>query len=386
MRRHRISIRTRLTALYGTMFFLFGLFLVGAGYLLVQHTLSTGLRDINSAMMLDANSLPDFKRDYWLDRLAEQREAQDSAQRNLLFTSLAATAALGLFSVGVGWIMAGRVLKPLHVIIATARGVAERNLGERIRLIGPEDELKELADTFDEMLERLDRAFDGQRQFVANASHELRTPLAASRTVIQVALGRPDASADTRLLGATLLDINDQQRALTDALLVLARSDYARITPRPVDLGQLARRVSQELGGEADAAAVRFRLDLRPTAANGDATLLEILLRNLAQNAVRHNHPGGHVDIKVCPGERDTARLQVSNTGSAVLTEADIPVIFEPFRRLGAPRTGAGPGAGAGLGLSIARSIVVAHGGRITAAPSPEGGLTVQVVIPAPVS
>ncbi|MGI5216059.1 sensor histidine kinase [Plantactinospora sp. CA-290183] len=382
MGRHRTSIRTRLTLLYGGMFFVAGLLLVGAGYLLARHTLTTGLRDINSAMMLDANSLPEMKRDFWLGRLAEQRAMQEAALRQLLLSSLVATGAVGLLSVGAGWVMAGRVLGPLHRITETARGVAERNLGERIRLAGPADELKELADTFDEMLERLDRAFDGQRRFVANASHELRTPLAASRTLIQVALGRSDASPDARRLGAALLTINDQQRELTDALLVLGRSEYSRITPRPVDLAGIALRVTSELTAEASSAGIGIQVDPGPATAQGDPTLLELLVRNLVQNGIRHNTPGGWVHVALGPAEQGGAWLMVSNTGAKVLTEADIPVIFEPFQRLGAPRTGDGVGGGAGLGLSIVRSISLAHGGQLAAAPRPGGGLTVRVRLP----
>jgi signal transduction histidine kinase len=377
MWRARASIRTRLTLLYGGMVFLAGIVLVGAGYLLVRQTLAVGLRDINTAMSLDIDSLPPEKRWYWLARLDEQRQLQDSALDRLLMYSMVAVAVVGLLSVLAGWVLARRVVNPLGHITRTARSVAGRNLGERIRLVGPDDELKELADTFDAMLERLDLAFDSQRRFAANASHELRTPLTVSRTLIQVALGRPDACAALRRLGTSLLEINIQQQEITDALLMLAHSESTRVQTRPVDLVDLARRAAGELGGEAAHAGVEVRVVGVGAPADGDPVLLESLVRNLVHNGIRYNYPGGWVHVEV-GGDQGGAWLTVGNTSTKVITEAELEVIFEPFQRLGAERTG----SGVGLGLSIVRSCANANGGQVTARPRPGGGLVVHFELP----
>jgi signal transduction histidine kinase len=376
MRLWRASIRTRLTLLYGGMVFLAASLLVGVGYLLVRQTLTVGLRDINGAMQLDVDTLPPEKREFWLGRLAEQRALQDQALDRLLLYFLAATAVVGVLSLLAGWVLSGRVVRPIHHITATARGVAERSLGERIRLTGPDDEMKELADTFDAMLERLDRAFDGQRRFVANASHELRTPLATSRTLIQVALGKPGACRDLRRLGTALLEINSQQQRQTEALLLLARSEQAAVDRQPVDLGEIARRAVASVAEEAATAGVQVHVYGRGHTIEGDPTLLEMLVRNLLLNGVRHNHPDGWVRVE--NGHAGgLAWLEVSNTTTNVLSERDVYLIFEPFHRVGAPRTK--NDSGAGLGLSIVRSIATAHGGRVTARYRDGGELSVRV-------
>jgi signal transduction histidine kinase len=379
MRRTKASIRTRLTLLYGGMAFLAGIALVTASYLLVRHTLTVGLRDINTAMRLDVESLPPQKRDYWLAQLADQRALQEAALGRLLTYSLIATALVALLSVGAGWLMAGRVVRPLHQITHTARGVAERNLGERIRLDGPNDELKELADTFDAMLERLDRAFESQRRFAANASHELRTPLTLSRTLIQVALTKPEASADLRKLGTQLLDINTQQRDLTEALLVLARTEAARIDRQPVDLTHAVQRVAVELAGEASAANVDVAVPDGPAPAEGDPVLLELMIRNLVLNAIRYNHPGGWVRVEA-GNSHDRAWLTITNTSPRSMNASDVETMFEPFRRLGVERTT--NSTGSGLGLSIVRAITNAHGGHVVARPLPTRGLTIRLDLP----
>jgi signal transduction histidine kinase len=298
----------------------------------------------------------------------------------LVVKSLQALGLMSLLSVGFGWAISGRVLAPLHRMTATARKLSEENLHERISLVGPDDELKELADTFDAMLARLESAFDSQRRFVANASHELRTPLSIIRTEVDVALADPDATpGELRRMGEVVRRATERSQGLIDGLLLLARSDRGPAALTPVDLAVLAEEAVAQAAAEAAAAGVELRSRLDPAPTNGDDALLSRLAGNLIENAIRHNEPGGHVEIDTGPGsDAGEIRLAVSNTGT-VIDPADVDGLFEPFRRLGADRVA---GRGAGLGLSIVRSVTVAHGGRITAGPRPNGGLAVEIFLP----
>jgi signal transduction histidine kinase len=395
----RTSIRRRLTVLYSVIFFCAGALVVAAAYFLVQHSLKTGFGDTKQAELFDrlfgddqrfGKQLPSDKPIIVFDdgtaltvgelqsRLTvDQQRLLDDTLDSLLLQSLIAITALGLLSVASGWWISGRVLRPVHRITQTARGVAERNLHERIRLSGPADELKELADTFDGMLERLDTAFDNQQRFVANAAHELRTPLTISRTLVEVALTKPDTQDDLKRLGESLLAVFAHQQRLTDALLMLARSEQAPSVHQPVDLAELAAHALTGMRGEAASAAVDLRGHCQDAPTAGDPVLLGQLAHNLVQNAVRHNRPGGWATVRT-GRDGDVAWLTVSNTGPE-LTDPDVAMIFEPFHRLGAARTGDG---GVGLGLSIVRSIIRAHTGRLEASPRPEGGLEVRVELP----
>jgi signal transduction histidine kinase len=390
-RARRTSIRTRLTAMYAVLFFLAGLLLVLACFLLVRHTLVIAHRTLaDSPLFTVANKVledqPMLRDDdgrlitvaeFRAEVIAEQQRLHDEALRALLVQSLVAAGCVGVLAAGAGWLMAGRALRPLHRITATARTVAERSLDERIHLDGPQDELKQLADTFDAMLERLDRAFDGQRRFVANASHELRTPLTVSRTLIQVALARPDASEDLRTLGQALLEVNTQQRDLTDGLLALARSENMLAEVTDVDLAEVVGRVLQHAAPEAASAGIVLRAARTPATVPGDRVLLELLVRNLVQNGIRYNRAPGWVAVEIGRAGHDVT-IRVSNTGP-VVPAAALESIFEPFRRLGDERTG----RGAGLGLSIVRSVAAAHHGRLSATPRRGGGLVVELTLPA---
>ena len=389
MARRAASIRVRMTLLYGGMFFVAGALLILAGYLFVRNALNAGITELGDSPLFNLahKLLPDKPvltggdgslitvDQFRAQLIAEQQDLQDGALSALLVQSLAAGGVVALAALVAGWVMAGRVLRPLHRITATARGVAERNLGERIHLTGPQDELKELADTFDAMLERLDRAFDGQRRFVANASHELRTPLAVSRTLIQVALGRPDASPDLRELGTALLEVNTRQRELTDGLLVLAQSTDTLADRTVVDLAEIAEETVESEGD----AGVEVCVECEPAPTLGDRVLLALLVRNLVANAVRYNRQGGWVRVRTGCAE-GVAVLTVENTGPVVPADA-VDGIFEPFRRFGAAR--AGDRSGSGLGLSIVRSVARAHDGTVSAVPRDGGGLTVCVELPA---
>jgi signal transduction histidine kinase len=310
-----------------------------------------------------------------VQRAEEHRRNQ--ALQGLLRRSGAAIVLIGLGAVGFGWLMAGRVLRPINDITATARRVAAssgRGLHERIALDGPADELKELADTFDDMLERLDESFAGQRRFVDNASHELRTPLAINRTVLEVTLADPEASADTRQLARTLLATNDRSQRLIEGLLLLARSDNELVEQQQVDLAEVGVHVIGLLADEARSAGIdlRHRFDAAPV--DGDPVLLERLMQNLVQNGIRHNEPGGWVQVTTGP-----EGLVVTNSGP-VVPSYEVESLFEPFRRLQEERTTGSRGIG--LGLSIVRSIVRAHHGEITAEPRADGGLTLRVRLP----
>jgi signal transduction histidine kinase len=318
-------------------------------------------------------------------KVSEVLQERITAYRNrtlheLVVKSLQGLGVMAVLSVGFGWAVSGRVLAPLHRMTATARKLSEENLHERIALDGPDDELKELADTFDAMLARLESAFDSQKRFVANASHELRTPLSIIRTEVDVALANADATpGELRRMGEVVRRATERSQALIDGLLVLARSDRGPATLAPVDLAALAGEALAQAAGEAAAAGVELRSRLDPAPTDGDGALLGRLAGNLVENGIRHNEPGGHVEVVTGPGtEPGEVRLAVSNAG-AVIDAADVEGLFEPFRRLGSERVG---GRGAGLGLSIVRSVTVAHGGRISARPRPDGGLIVEIFLP----
>ncbi|MCX5110874.1 HAMP domain-containing histidine kinase [Streptomyces sp. NBC_00378] len=294
----------------------------------------------------------------------------DAAGHQLLIWSVAALLVMTACAVGVGWWTAGRVLRPVHAMTEKARRLSEHNLHERIASSGPDDELKELGDTLDALLARLEKAFDSQRRFIANASHELRTPLATQRAAIQIGLDDPTPE-DLVRTRQTLLDNNRRSERLIEGLLVLARSErgLAEGEREPVDLAQVvAEETARHPGVRADTHFCTVR---------GNRMLLAQLVANLLANAVTYNVPDGTVEVSLVTAGGG-ARLEVRNTGP-VVDAADIPGLFEPFRRgEGKDRMG----RGSGLGLSIVRSIAVAHGGTVTAVPGPGGGLAVTVRLP----
>jgi len=275
-----------------------------------------------------------------------------------------------------GWLLAGRALRPLRRIIATAKRVSGENLNERIALQGPQDELKELADTFDGMLERLQTAFASQRSFVANASHELRTPLAIMRTEIDVSLADPDATVeDLRRMGDAVRETVDRCERLIEGLLMLARSEAAIGREEPADLAALAADCITDLRARAEEARVEVQDELAPAWSRGDPALLERMIANLIDNGIRHNEPGGwlRVSTRAVAGR---VRVIVANGGPRI--DPDVAAtLTEPFRRL---ERG---GGGFGLGLSIVRSVVDAHGGTLDVSARAEGGLVVRIELPA---
>jgi len=382
------TIRVRLTALYGGLFFLAGAVLLGVTYLLVKQSLDTRGLPVGNPTALER--LPDVIRARFdpqaLQRLIEDIQREQENYRSQTLTTLVtrgsvALGIVGIVAVAFGWLMADRVLRPLQRITETAGriaggGPAGGGLHERIALAGPRDEITKLADTFDSMLERLDRSFDGQRRFVANASHELRTPLAVNRALIELAVSRPDAPAELRQLGESLLAVNARHERLIDGLLTLADSENRVAERSPVDLADVAHRVA----GQAEPAAdVEIGTELDPAPTSGDPVMLERLAQNLVENAVRHNAPGGRVSVRT-RRTGDVAELTVENTGPSV-APYEIDVIFQPFRRLSGERTATDRGLG--LGLSIVAAVAQAHGGRVVATPRDGGGLSVTVSLPA---
>jgi signal transduction histidine kinase len=391
-RRWRSTIRLRLTVLYAGAFFLAGATLVAVMYLFMREALDRQL----TARVGISEHLPESNpadrgsqqaaHDAQQALRAQFEKDRDDTLDTMLIASLVALGVIGVVAGGFGWLVAGRALRPLQQITGTARRVAERSLHERIALEGPDDEIKDLADTFDAMLERLDRSFDSQRRFVANASHELRTPLTINRTLIEVALDDPSADESLRQLGRNLLAVNQRHERLIDGLLTLASSEQGITEPTPVDLAEIARHVVSESEGAADSTGIQIGADLQPAVVIGDPVLLERLIHNLIDNAIRYNVPEHGVITITTDVAAGTSRLTVANTGPSV-PPYEIPSLFEPFRRLpSTERRAEGSHAptsrGAGLGLSIVRSVAHAHGGDVHASEREGGGLTVEVRIP----
>lgn len=389
----RLTIRGRLTLVHGSLFLLAGVFLLGITYVLVEQRMprvfgfsgnppdpGQGRASVRRLVEQDPDGVREFV-------LRVQDDARRSALESLLTQGGIALAVVTIVAIAFGWLITGRALQPLHQITGTARRIAAADtagagLHERIALRGPRDEVKELADTFDLMLERLDRSFDGQRRFVANASHELRTPLAINRSLVELAVTRPDAPPELRQLGEALLTVNERHERLIDGLLTLADSENQVTERSPVDLAELAGHVTDQATAGS---GLPVRRDLAPAPTAGDPLLLERVAQNLLENAVRHNLPeGGWISVWTGTWE-GRALLVVTNTGPTV-PGYEVETIFQPFRRLRQERTasrgGPGAGRGFGLGLSIVRAVARAHGGTVTAQPRDGGGLVVTVSLP----
>jgi signal transduction histidine kinase len=393
----RRPVRLRLTLVYSGLFLAAGAALLAVTYGLVAQSLSASSppaavtqsgKYVDQALRACKSEPLSPVEEAKCENVAEQSvngaskaTLEDQRSRTLgelLDYSLAALAALVFASTWLGWIVAGRALRPVHAITAAARRASEENLGERIALAGPDDELKELADTFDAMLERLDAAFASQRRFVADASHELRTPLTVMRTAIDVTLAKPVRTpAQLEAMAVEVRQAADRAEALIEALLTLARSDRGTGPTEPLDVAVLAEDALDAAAPAIRAHPVTVQAALEPAPATGDPVLIERLIINLIDNAVRHNVPGGW--IQVATGTRaGMAFIDVSNGGPLIPAEL-VPALFEPFRRL-ADRAGSPDGTG--LGLSIVRSVALAHRGHATARARPAGGLEVTVSLP----
>ncbi|MEU7750158.1 HAMP domain-containing sensor histidine kinase [Nonomuraea sp. NPDC049158] len=377
------TLRARLTLVYGTLFFVAGLTLLGVTYLLFNQQLAQKKMSI----LVRGTDLGPLDPDKAMDWAAQQESLlRGAATTSLLTQGAIALLVVGCAAVAVGWVVAGRVLTPLRQVTETARRiaaapVAERGLHERIALDGPPDEVKELADTFDTMVERLDHSFDGQRRFVANASHELRTPLTLNRALVELAMHRRTASADVKQLGESLLEINARHERLISGLLLLARAEHEIGDRSPVDLADVVSHVVAQATAEATESKITLHEAAGPAPTSGDALLLERLVHNLVENGIRHNIDDGTGWVRAVSRIAYDGRVEVevSNTGPAV-PPYEIPTLFKPFRRLGPERVVTAKSAG--LGLSIVRSIALAHGGEVSARPREGGGLIVTATLP----
>ena len=370
-RRGRRTIRLRLTLIYSGLFLLAAAMLVTFTYVFVERSLTTSAErapGTTSATTADKELMGEcgklmgaYKKrqlpaaDKGLFSKCQQGFTQgvkfgatsqrDVAVHQLLLYSLFGLGLMGVASGVVGWVVAGRALRPVHTITGAARRASEENLSERLGLTGPDDELKELADTYDAMLARLDAAFASQRRFVANASHELRTPLTVMRTAIDVTLAKPDRTpAQLEGMAVEVAAAVDRAEALIEALLTLARSDRGAVSREQADLAVLAEDALDAAGPAIRAGSLRVETALIAAPTNGDLVLLDRMVANLVDNAVRHNQPGGWV--QVATGMRgDAAYLAVTNGGPAI-EPGLAPLLFEPFRRLCDPVAGRpGPGS-----------------------------------------
>lgn len=381
-RRPRLTVRARLTLLYTGLFALCGAIVVAVSYSLVarlepggqgqQAPASFLARCRSEQLSLHPNGrvLAKCNTYFQLQGAQHQRDLTLSHLLEYSLITLAVVIALGAF---LGWVAAGRALRPVHRITAAARAASEQNLSARVALGGPRDELRELADTFDEMLARLEAAFEAQRRFIANASHELRTPLAVMRTTADVVLEDPASTpADLRGMAADIRAAVDHAEHLIGALLILARNERGLIVHEQVDLATIAEDV-------LDTAVLDDRqvhAMLEPALISGDPVLAERLIANLVDNAARYNAAAGDIWIST-RSAAGNSELTVANTGQPV-SPADADRIFQPFERLNDRASH----DGFGLGLTIVSSIAAIHGGTAAARPRDEGGLSIIVTIP----
>ncbi|HEV8555933.1 MAG TPA: ATP-binding protein [Actinophytocola sp.] len=380
----RLSMRARWALMFGGLFLLAGTALLLINYVLVNEIVPqaglfvsnfAGGPGVSGGATVTAPP-PVLDKQFFQKGVEGAVDTfRASAMQKLLIASGIALVVTGVLAALLGWWTAGRALRPLNTITSTAQRLGAESLDRRINLDGPQDELKELADTFDGMLDRLAAAFDGQRRFVANASHELRTPLAVQRTLIEVAMADPTATPELLRLGQHLLHTNERSERLIEGLLVLARSDQGLVSRVPVRLDEIVDAVLRSSAAMATEQGVTLASDLEPRVVMGDSVLLERLVTNLVHNAINYNEDGGSVLIRV--GDRPA--LLVSNTGPEVPASA-VPALFEPFRRLNRERTASRDGAG--LGLSIVRSVTHAHHGIVYANPNHGGGLWIAVDLP----
>jgi signal transduction histidine kinase len=385
--RPHLTVRARLTLLYTGLIAACGAIVVAVSYALVaqlgtsQQSQKPSSADLAHIVATCRSQQPGGRPDKLLlarcisslEQLQGAQHQRDLTLSHLLrYSSITLAVVIALAAI-LGWIFSGRSLRPLHRITAAARAASEHNLSARVTLRGPNDELRELAETFDDMLDRLQAAFESQRQFIANASHELRTPLAVMGTTVDVVAGNPDSTPDDlRAMAADIRAAVDHAEHLIGALLILARNDRGLIVHEEVDLATVAEDV-------LDAARPgdhRVHPTLEPAVISGDPVLAEHLIANLVDNAIRYNTPAGEIWLSTrTTGEG--SELVVANTGPVVSPE-EVDRIFQPFQRL-SDRTSHD---GFGLGLAIVASIAAIHGGTATAHPRDDGGLSVTVTIP----
>jgi signal transduction histidine kinase len=385
LRASRRTARLRLTLLYTGMFLglgtalVIGVFLLSGGQLghSTSHAIAVTPTPTGIQLTPTKPSVPALRPPAvgTSERVVDVQPSKDLA--GLLATTWGLLVITAFVSALLGWFAAGRVLRPLRHMTDTARTISAGNLGQRLALAGPDDEFKRLGDTLDDLLARLEASFDAQRRFVANASHELRTPLTVERTLLQVALADPDATeASLRAACEELLACGRDHERLLESLLTLASTERGLNHRERVDLAHVAGHVLLTPRPHIQRSGLELTTTLEPAAVDGDPALIERLLANLVDNAVRYNRPGGRIDVRTAAVNGD-AVIAVTNTGPIVRGE-ETERMFEPFQRLGGGRAARADGHH-GLGLSIVRAIAVAHDATVDATPQPEGGLEVSV-------
>jgi signal transduction histidine kinase len=392
------TIRLRLTALYGALFLASGAAVLAMTYALATRHYSSGffinngrrgaiaakvVIGGNTARVLPGQVGKDVVKVPFLpvaprpspDQVLAAGKAQASAADNQLLADAAvALGAMAVLSIWLGWLMAGRALRPLRAMADAAHDIGATSLHRRLALTGPNDEIMQLGNSFDALLERLEAAFDAQRRFVANASHELRTPLTYERALLEVALADPNADEESlRAACKQVLAVGEQQEQVIEALLTLSRSQRGLEARRSVDLASITREALRTVTQNG----VELETNLAQAPTSGDPRLIERLVANLLDNAVHYNVPHGRVTVST---ERTAAGavLTVANTGP-IIPSTEIDRLFQPFQRLGGERTSAD---GVGLGLSIVQAIAQAHNASLIARPEPDGGLHVEVAFP----
>ncbi|WP_112264092.1 sensor histidine kinase [Lentzea terrae] len=362
MRRLRIprrSLHVQLTLLYAVPFFLSGAALLAIPLLGTNQAVPAGAVPAPGAGQVDSSDLD-----------------------NQLASSAVGVAGTLVVALVLGWFVAGRFLRPLRAITTTARDISANDLHRRLGRTGLHDEFTELAETLDDLFQRLEASFESQRHFVANAAHELRTPLTAERTVLQVALADPNTTVDTlRAACQEVLTLSAQQERLIDALLTLAHGEQGIERRTPLDLAELTGKVVASRAQDAGRRGAQLRTTFGAAPAAGDPDLIEHLVVNLVDNALRHNTAAGWAEI-ITTTTTAGGTLRVSNTGPVVPPD-EVEALFQPFRQLGGRRIRHADGHGHGLGLAIVRAIATAHGARLSAQARPGGGLDIEVSFPA---
>jgi signal transduction histidine kinase len=385
--RLRPTVRARLTLLYTGLFAVSGAIVVAVSYTLVAQLgvtqdqqppggVPASFVALCGSERLLANPDPGVlaKCGAYFQLLGAQSQRDLTLSHLLQYSLITLAVAIALAAI-LGWIAAGRALRPVAQITAAARAASEHNLSARIAPSGPRDELRELAETFDEMLNRLQAAFEGQQRFIANASHELRTPLAVMRATVDVVLGNPDSTpSDLRGMAADIRTAVDHAEHLVGALLIIARNERGLTVHEEVDLAT----VTEDVIDAASLGDRRVHATLEPAVISGDAVLAERLIANLVDNAVRYNAAAGDIWISTLT-TAGKSQLTVANTGP-VISPADADRIFQPFQRLDDRASH----DGFGLGLTLVASIASIHGGTAAADPRSDGGLSVTITIPAP--
>jgi len=389
--RFRRTARLRFTVLSGVLFMVSGLALLAFTYLLFDnssHGSAAGAGSGPSGTLPGLGAGQASSGGHHIIHVGNASTARQIAaaaqsaadKHDLLIDSGLALLVVAALAVLLGWFFAGRMLAPVTTITQTARRISASNLDQRLALHDADDEFRELGDTLDDLLARLKASFDTQQHFVANASHELRTPLTAQRALLQVALDDPNTtSQEWRATARELIAVSDEQEQLIEALLALASSEAGFDNPEPIDLTALTHTILLDRRPDADDHRIEITTATAPATATGSPALIERLIANLIDNAIRHNTPGGHVHIQTTTTTDEQVRLIVSNTGPDI-PASEIARLFQPFQRLKTTRTN--NQTGHGLGLSIVHAIATAHHAQINARPQPDGGLWIEISFP----